>query len=159
MLGDLLLLGDRWCWLSDFSRDVREESGVTGDDSDDVTFDVTGFGVTLGDQDDEEAEGVEDDDDVPREAMDIFEEGVPTRLPLWLLLGVMLEAEELQVKSRISIHTTTFLPECFTCFFPDFLALILEYLKGPLTHVALFFCRPNGSDFFKWYVLFLETSP
>ena len=101
MLGDLLLLGDKWCWLSDFSRDVREESGVTGDDSDDVTFDVTGFGVTLGDQDDEEGEGVEDDDDVPRDAMDIFDEGVPIRLPLWLLLGVMLEAEELQVKSRI----------------------------------------------------------
>ena len=111
LLGDLLL-GDKWCWLSDFSRDVKEESGVTGDDSDDVT----GFGVTLGDQDDEEAEGVEDDDDVPREAMDIFDEGVPIRLPLWLLLGVMLEAEELQVKSRILVHTT-FLPEYFTCFF------------------------------------------
>ena len=127
LLGDLLL-GDKWCWLSDFSRDVREESGVTGDDSDDVT----GFGVTLGDQD--EGEGVEDDDDVPREAMDIFEEGVPIRLPLWLLLGVMLEAEELQVKSRIL--ELYFFTRMFYMFFPDFLALILEYLKGPLTHVA-----------------------
>ena len=66
--------------------------------------------------------------------MDIFEEGVPIRLPLWLLLGVMLEAEELQVKSRIlEIY---FFTRMFYMFFPDFLALILEYLKGPLTHVA-----------------------
>ena len=38
--------------------------------------------------------------------MDIFEEGVPTRLPLWLLLGVMLEAEELQVKSGNLVQTS-----------------------------------------------------